>query len=788
MDDIQKLTEQLRLAESQLARLEKGTSEYNQKLKEVERLSNKASSALNGQTGSLLNLGRAYDTITDKISKLVLTLANEAKALDNTMIEFQRSTGATQEFAEGIGRLTDNLAIFGVSLADAELTMGSLQSTFTEFTRMNEVMRTEIAQTVAILNEVGVSAATSAKIFESSTKSLGMSVDETGAMLVNLRASAIALGVPVQQLADDFVGAEEMLAKLGKTGPNTFKELAAQAKATGLELQKITSLAEKFDTFESAASAAQGLNAVLGGNFLDSLYMIEQVDPAKRFLAIRDAIFEAGYSAESLADSNNYYLKKSLAATLGIPVSDFMKMLTGDVNELTGEVMAAATSFEELRDQAFKMKGFDDILANTFKQFKKPVTEIQTATRDAFELLTPLQKSISDYTEKVTGVTNAFIKNNRKLVGNIGVLYNFFGTDVARNAFGLIKGTAGALSDTVGFIFSLKGLILGLSGGALFLLRNRVQEIKDAFFLGGPIRAAETAIVGLFDEVKNMMSGTGLGGTGFFASMFQSVVKVGKLAFQFLRKEAITPLINYLIRETLYYGDKLLVVLKNMVLPVLGDIATSITKIFSGMIGSVIAEVKRFGTKAIFGETLGNYFYDDKKAASDAAGFQRNVTNSVFNTMKSMGIFSRNAQESFASGTTGNKVMDDYTKQQNVLAFMQSSGFQLDQQAADMSYTNARIAALGDSNVKSAVSTVNTQIMPAARAAVATAQAAAVPMLNSAADALREATDKIVDNIAPRIQEGIENVTIENKLYIDGKQIQAATIGEATNRSMAGSK
>jgi hypothetical protein len=577
-----------------------------------------------------------------------------------------------------------------------------------------------------------------------------------------------------------------MLAKLGRTGPDTFKQLAAQAKATGVELSKITAIAEKFDTFESAASAAQGLNAVLGGNFLDSLYMIEEVDPAKRFLAIRDAIFAAGYSAESLADSNNYYLKKSLAATLGIPVSDFMKMLTGNVNELTGEVMAAASSLEELREQAFKMKGFDEIVDNVFGQLSKPVTEIQTATRDAFELLTPLKESLLDYSKGVTAATNTFIRENRKLVGNVGLLYNFFGMDVFQQAFGLMEGTASAMGKTVGFIFSLKGLLLGLAGGALYLLHDRVNEIRQAFNLNGIIAAADTAIVILFEKIGAMLSGSPMSGTGFFPKMFQSIVKAGSLAFQLLREHAIVPLLNYLIRETLFYGDKLIVVLKNKVLPVLGNIAVSITKAFSGMIGSVLAEVKRFGSKAIFGDLIGGYLYDDKDAEADKAGFQRMVTNSTFKAIKAVGVYDRNAQATFSDGGVGDKLFRDTTKRLEIEKFMQSSGFQLDKRSAKMASQRALIAARADPNIKSGMTTVNTQLAPAARAAVATAQAAAVPMINSAADALSDATDRIIDNIAPRIQEGIQNATIENKIYLDGKQLQAATVGKISNRAMAG--
>jgi len=777
MDELQRLTEQLRLAESQLSRLDQGTSAYNQKLREVERLSNQASAAFNSQTGSMLGLGRAYDTIKSKIIEFGNAIAAEAKALDNTTIEFQRTTGATEQLSENIGRLTDNLALFGVSLADAEATVSALMGTFTEFTQMNAVLQNEIGATVALLNEVGISAASSAKILESSTKTLGMSVDETADMLVNLRASATALGVPVEKLTQDFIGAEEMLAKLGKTGPNTFKELAAQAKATGLELAKITALAEKFDTFEGAASAAQGLNAVLGGNFLDSLYMIEEVDPAKRFLAIRDAIFDAGYSAESLADTNNYYLKKSLAATLGLPVSDFMKMLTGDVNLLTGEVMQAASSLEELREQAFKMKGFDDIMSNVFKQFKKPVTEIQTATRDAFELLTPLQKSIEDYTSKVTSATNTFIRNNRQLVGNIGMLYNFFGMDVFQEAFNLMEGTASAMSKTVGFIFSMKGLILGLTGGALYLLHDRVNEIRAAFHMGGVFAAIDTAVVELADKIKTLMgggTGTTTGSGGMIGSIFQTIVAGGKYAFAALRKFVFVPLANYFIREFFFYGDTLLVFLQNKLLPALSGIAIKAGNIFANIFAAIVTEVK----DAI------PFIYASKK---DKETDRKNIAASLGGTISQiLTPTGAPAQEKFARGTTGNKVFDDLEKRLEIERFMQSKGFEFSERNAAMSYQQALIGAAGDPNIKAATTAVNTQLKPAITAAVTAAQTTAAPLAQQYGQMATDMIGKAMDNIVPQLQEGLENVKIENKLYIDGKEVQARTIGAVTNRAMAG--
>ena len=138
--------------------------------------------------------------------------------------------------------------------------------------------------------------------------------------------------------------------------------------------------------------------------------LLTATDPAERFEMIRDAIFEAGHSVESLANSNDYYLKKSLAATLGLDVSTFMKALSGDVEELTGAVENASYSFDQMKKDAFGLKGFDEVVNGIMGSFKRPITEIQKASRAVFEGLTPTIGLFEKYNAKLIDSTNAFVK------------------------------------------------------------------------------------------------------------------------------------------------------------------------------------------------------------------------------------------------------------------------------------------------------------------------------------------------------------------------------------------
>ena len=513
-EEVRRYKEDLKLAREELALLEKGTSAYNRKQKEVSTLIKRTRDAMadaRTEAGVLSlslhtvstaanALGNAVESLANKFADLVKDIFDSAKALDNVTQQFRASTGASAALTANIGDLNDRLRMYGVSTEEAATAVGAMFKGMTTFSRMSREQQGELGRTVALLAEVGMSAESSVKILEASTKTLGYSLGESEQLLLDLRGTAMALQVPIEQLAGDFASAENMVAALGRTGPDSFKKLAASAKATGVELQTIVGIAEQFDTFEGAAKAAQGLNAVLGGNFLDSITMVQEVDPANRFLMIRDAVMDAGHSVESLANSNNYYLKKSLAATLNLPVSDFMKMLSGDVEELTGQVENVSVSFSELAKDAFGMKGFDDILSNVVEGFKRPVSQIQEVTRKQFEFFTPMLGRFEKFNKGMLDKTAVFVEKNAKMVGTVGLLYNLANIDGVQQGLKIFGQMSSFTGTMLSNLFSLKGLLALMAGGVLYLIREDLGKIKDAFV--GPGGGLFNGLTALFDSAK----------------------------------------------------------------------------------------------------------------------------------------------------------------------------------------------------------------------------------------------------------------------------------------------
>jgi hypothetical protein len=166
------------------------------------------------------------------------------------------------------------------------------------------------------------------------------------------------------------------MAKFGNQGVETFKELARIAKITGMEMEKILSITDKFDTFEGAAEQVGKINAALGGNFVNAMDMMMATDPAERFNKVRDALSQAGLSFDSMS----YYQKKFFADSLGLQsVGDLALMMSGNMGDMAGATEKSAAEYEEMAAQAQAVQSvqekFNAVIANFFMENKDMIMD-----------------------------------------------------------------------------------------------------------------------------------------------------------------------------------------------------------------------------------------------------------------------------------------------------------------------------------------------------------------------------------------------------------------------------
>ena len=301
----------------------------------------------------------AFDAALTRVAatQFINNMAGMVIAIVDMEADFRRITGANEEFARSVTESFEQTKEFGVTAEIASKATQDLYNSYTDFTFLAKETRAEMEKTSAILNKLGVATDDFAKGTQAATKMFGVHVDQVAELHQEIFTFAEDIGVAPQKMAAEFAAAGPQLAKFGEQGVKAFKDLERTAKITGMEMNKILNLTNKFDTFESAAEMTGKLNAALGGNFVNAMDMMMETDPAARFETIRESILDAGLSFDTMS----YYQKQFYTESLGLAdVGDLALMLSGNMETLDGVTQKTSKDYEVLAEQALKNQKIQD--------------------------------------------------------------------------------------------------------------------------------------------------------------------------------------------------------------------------------------------------------------------------------------------------------------------------------------------------------------------------------------------------------------------------------------------
>ena len=336
----------------------------------------------------LLNVKNLAAAGITKVAEASIALALEQ---DAAAVAFNKATGQAGAYTSQIQGLERSMVNAGVTSAEAGQAFADLFNTVTDFSNMSERTQNDLAKTVALLNELGVSSSESAQSIQFLTKVMGQSTTQAAAQTREIFAFAQDLGVSAAGMSADFIKMQPQIAALGDTGVQAFKDLQAQAKATGMSFDSLLSITAKFDTFAGAADQVGKLNAVMGGPFLNTLEMVAETDPAERMRKLSEGINASGLSFDQMS----YYQKKAMTSAAGLNSEMELAMLmSGKLESARGPVktqadleklQAQTTEFNTVMDE---MKQFAMSLAVSFG----PVVGFIKAMVDGLTFLAPLIK------------------------------------------------------------------------------------------------------------------------------------------------------------------------------------------------------------------------------------------------------------------------------------------------------------------------------------------------------------------------------------------------------------
>ena len=400
-----------------------------------------------------------------------------AMDLHNTEAAFMKTTGASKDFASSISDVYGETRKYGVATKDVSDSMAALHAGFTDFTFASKAQRESLSKTGAVLGKMGVSQQDFASGVQISTKALGMSAEAANQEMLNMEKFAENIGVAPAEMAKQFAGAGNMMAKMGDQGVGAFKDLAIAAKVSGMQMEKILQLTNKFDTFEGAAEMAGKLNAAMGGNFVNAMDMMMATNPAERFEMIRDSLSSAGLEFDNMS----YYQTKFYADSLGLSdVSELALIMSGNTETLAGATEKSAQSYADAAKRAQTMQSFQENLNAVFVQ----LIPVMTSVIDKFSVFINWVATSPKVIGAMRGVmalllivTAALaIKMAVLAAGVLGVTFPVWGTVLAITA---LVGAAALLGS---MFFSDKQSPFTFLGG--------LMEIGGAFeFIGAAIEA-----------------------------------------------------------------------------------------------------------------------------------------------------------------------------------------------------------------------------------------------------------------------------------------------------------
>ena len=290
---------------------------------------------------------------------------------------------------------------------------------------MNDMSFESVKQLGAMgadFQRLGVSGQEFTQTLNIMTKSMGISNKQAAELTQELAMIGTNIGLSSQRMIKDFSAASSVLAAQGTKSIKIFKNLAAAARNSGVEMSELLGIAQKFDTFADAAETTAKLNAVLGSQM--SATRMLMMDEDKRIEQIIKSVQASGQQFSQM----DRFTQKAIANAAGI--SDMAK-----ANQIFGMSLGAyRRSQKEMNKQADIQQKFADAVKATIPLQEKFANAIQSIVANK-QFMGFLEYAIDLIEKFATGI--AWI--NTYTGGLIPILVLFGG------AWAFLSGTIGPL-------------------------------------------------------------------------------------------------------------------------------------------------------------------------------------------------------------------------------------------------------------------------------------------------------------------------------------------------------
>jgi len=291
--------------------------------------------------GQSLSLKNVFINILETTAKMALEISNASR-------ELGAATGFGDQFNNELAVMAQRGNMAGISFRESGEALKSLTGNLSSFNPKAEKTNINLGMTVARLQKLGVSTASSVKMIDHLQRAMGMGAEAAANMTAEIARMGKNIGITGTKMIEQFNSAAGRLAIYGQRGTQVFKELAAASKAAGIEMTTLLGITKKFDTFEGAAQQASQLNAVLGTQ-LSTLELLQASD-SERIMMIKQQVQMSVGNFENLDKFTKMYVAQAMGVSDVAEAQRLLNMSTAEYQKYVAGQQKSADIQKELAE------------------------------------------------------------------------------------------------------------------------------------------------------------------------------------------------------------------------------------------------------------------------------------------------------------------------------------------------------------------------------------------------------------------------------------------------------
>jgi len=451
-------------------------------------------------TSRVLNPANMLGSVLDKIIFSTMKMAME---YSNVISQFQQSTGLVGMYNMEIERVWRNNGQVAMTMGQVTGSISALLNNFRSFGLLTKSSRMELAEFNAVLAKLGISTQQAARAQDYLMGTLGNTVAQSKAYLLELRGLAEQLGMPAGALVDEFNRAMPVLVRYGQSARGMFAQMAKQAQSLRISIGDLMQIASRYDTFDTAARHVGRLNALLGGPYLNSVRMLNATE-GERVEHIIQSMKASGLQFNQL----NKHMQLAIQTAAGIRDLDTaQRIFNMTTRQYTAYKQHQAETEDAARKKAALTVSIMEQLTAIFNQYGEQITRVASATGRFLSWILELNDSII----KATGSSWNLASVMATLAGGMYIGKMILGVG---SLIGMFRGLSGGAGAAGGVLTKLTGTFGGLASNTGAAASMGTRYVDTLVMMPRPAAAASTAMSGLAIKIAAVSAGVGVAAFG----------------------------------------------------------------------------------------------------------------------------------------------------------------------------------------------------------------------------------------------------------------------------------